>query len=271
MNETKAKPFLKWVGGKRSIMKTLLENVPTDFNDYFEPFVGGGALFFELLPKSALLSDINSNLISAYSFIKKNPTPLIELLINHQSSHNENHYYEMRRQLKAEDTLEMTARFIYLNKTCFNGLYRENKKGEFNVPIGNYDNPLIADKSNIMACHSILKHPKIVICRLSFTESLLLPKKNDFVYLDPPYHKVSTSSFTRYNQNDFDENKQIILRDNCVKLHNNGVKFMLSNSDTPFINDLYKDFDIKVIGVNRAINSDATKRGKVNEVLIKNY
>lgn len=262
-----AKPFLKWAGGKRSIIKILLENAPLDFNKYYEPFLGGGALFFALKPQKAILSDFNLDLILTYNVIKTNPKDLINSLKIHQKNHNKDYYYLIRNNYNNENPIEIASRFIYLNKTCFNGLYRVNSKGEFNVPIGTYENPLIADEENIINCHLVFKN--IEMKHLEF--NLTRPSKGDFVYLDPPYYPIDSNSFTKYTKNNFNEGNQIKLFKYCKRLTDRGVKFMLSNSNTNFIRNLYKDFDIKIVSAPRTINCKVDGRKAAEEVLVRNY
>jgi DNA adenine methylase len=267
--EGNATPFVKWVGGKRSIMAELLARIPNKFNDYYEPFVGGGAVFFEIhkLAKNCYLSDINLDLVITYNVIKKDPQKLIKQLKIHAQSHNEEYYYHIRSQHVLPSPVEIAARFLYLNKTCFNGLFRVNKKGEFNVPIGKYKNPNIVQEDNILACHDLLQNTKIEYREFDS----FIPKKGDFVYLDPPYHPTDEHSFTSYTKLDFTEKDQIRLRDFCNLLNKNGVHFMLSNSDAKFIKDIYKEYNIQMVSAPRYVNCKPTKRNAVQEVLITNY
>ena len=266
----KAKPFVKWVGGKRGIIKKLLSRLPNEINNYYEPFVGGGALFFELYDKVnfSYLSDLNTDLIIAYQVIKNSPTKLIALLEEHKKRHNEDYYYLMRGKQAIDDPVENTARLIYLLKTCFNGLYRVNKSGYFNTPIGSYDNPNIIDKKNLIIVNKVLQ--KADVRHQDFTK--IIPKKADFVYFDPPYHPANDSSFVQYVSVGFSEQDQQRLRDFVVNLSKKGVNVMLSNSDTEFINTIYKkDFNIEKIEAPRVLNCKADKRKPVCEVLITNY
>ena len=265
----KAHPFVKWVGGKRSIIGELTSRLPDKFNSYFEPFVGGGALFFELQDriKTAHLSDTNIDLLLAYQAIKNNPNQLIEALEHHAKNHCSDHYYEVRSQHYLKDPIQVAARFIYLNRTCFNGLYRVNKKGEFNVPMGTYKNPIIANEPNIMACSTALENTDI-----KFGDyHTITPKKGDFVYFDPPYHPTTDTSFTAYSQDGFSEKNQIELSEFFAKLHKAGVYVMLSNSNTDFIRSLYKKFNIAIVDAPRNVKCKPNKRNAVEEVLITNY
>lgn len=268
-NFVSPRPFLKWAGGKSQLISQYIPLFPQDFNTYYEPFLGGGAVFFHLLPKTSVLSDINPELINVYCCVRDRVEPLIELLGKHQEKHDKDYYYWMRSQ-NYETSLEKAARLIYLNKTCFNGLYRENSQGKFNVPMGKYKKPLICQPDLLRSVSAVLRSTKIQVS--SFTEVLHLSKKDDFVYFDPPYYPISTTSkFTAYSRFAFTEIEQVKLKDICVELTNKGVKIMLSNSDCEFIRELYRDFPIQEILATRAINSKGNKRGKIKEVLIMNY
>jgi DNA adenine methylase len=277
----KPKPFVKWVGGKRQLIKQFREMglyPPEDFhpikNTYFEPFVGGGAVFFDLLPHKALLSDMNFELVTTYNVIKNDVEGLIKSLKKHVYSKE---YFLQVRSQKVEDLtpLQIASRFIYLNRTCFNGMYRVNSKGEFNVPFGKYDTPLICDEINLRKVSTALKH--VEIKHQDYKEVLTKAKKGDFVYFDPPYHPMSsTSSFTAYTKESFGEKEQIELRDTFLKLHKRGCYVMLSNSNADFINQIYNEIKNEGIVVHkveagRAINSKAGGRGKIKEILVTNY
>ena len=274
-------PFIKWVGGKRGLIEQILPLFPKDFNDYYEPFVGGGAIFFELFTKGLLynkkviLSDINGELINTYKVIKNNPFELINNLEQFKKQHTKEFYYKIRELDRKENynelsNLEKATRFIYLNKTCFNGLYRVNKKGYFNTPIGSYKNPNIANRDVILSASKALQNVQIV--QQSFKEIIKQAKKDDLVYFDPPYYPLNNSSnFTSYDSNCFLENEQFELFELFDKLSDMGVKVVQSNSDTKFIKDLYKNYDIKIVNANRFINSKGNGRGKITEVLIRNF
>jgi len=268
----KPKPFVKWAGGKRQLTKVLTNNLPPSYNRYIEPFVGGGALLFEVLPYKAIINDINTELINAYTVIKDDIDALIEDLKKHK---NEEEYYYKIRSLDPEklSAVERASRFIYLNKTCFNGLYRENSKGKFNVPFGKYKNPKILDEENLRAVSEYLNTAEISILNLDYKEVCKLAKKGDFVYLDPPYYPISkSSSFTKYHKLDFTERDQMELTEVFRELDRKGCYVMLSNSNTKFIKELYKEYEIWEVSANRFINCKGDKREKVNvEVLIKNY
>ena len=275
----KPKPFVKWVGGKRQLLKQFRElNLypPECFNPesntYFEPFVGGGAVFFDLLPKHAELSDTNRELVMTYNVIKDNVDGLIKSLKKH--IYNKEYYLGVRAQdINELSDIEVASRFIFLNRTGFNGMYRVNKSGQFNVPFGRYKNPLICDENNLLKVSEALQG--ITITHRDYKDVLELAKIGDFIYFDPPYYPLNpTSSFTAYTAKGFFDKEQIELRDTFVKLHERGCFVMLSNSDTPFINELYSGLEgvsVNKIIAGRAINSKGSKRGKINEVLVTNY
>lgn len=277
--EEKPKPFVKWVGGKRQLLRQFRElglYPPEDFdpieNRYFEPFVGGGAVFFDLLPMRAELSDLNNELVTAYNVIKNDIEKLIASLKKHK--YEKEYYLKMREKNPTElSDVEIASRFIYLNRTGFNGMYRVNSRGEFNVPFGKYKDPLICDENNLRKVSSVLQG--VSVKRQDYKNILKKAKKGDFVYFDPPYAPVSaTASFTSYTADGFGEQQQKELRDTFVELHKRGCYVMLSNSDIPFINDIYSGIDgtkINKVKAGRAINSKASGRGKVSEVLITNY
>jgi DNA adenine methylase len=263
------RPFLKWAGGKSKLIQQYIPYIPKEFNTYYEPFLGGGALFFHLLPKSAVLTDINPELINVYRCVKDKTEPLIALLAEHQQNHNQHYYYQVR-QYSYETDVERAARVIYLNKTCFNGLYRENSKGKFNVPIGQYKNPKICHPDLLYAASTALQSAEIDA--RGFAEVMNYAKSNDLVYFDPPYYPISnTSNFTAYSRYSFSKDDQITLRDVFAELASRGVKVMLSNSDCDLIRSLYTEFNIHHISAARAINSNAKKRGKIAELLVTSY
>lgn len=266
-------PIVKWVGGKRQLMFELIKNMPKSYNRYFEPFIGGGALFFELQPEQAYISDMNEELINLYSIVRDNVYELIDDLSKHEVS--KEYFLEIRNIDRTEkyaelSNVERASRFIYLNRTCFNGMYRVNSKGEFNVPFGHYKNPRIIDENNLLNCSELLKKTEIKCA--DFTEILTKVKKGDFVYFDPPYVPLNeTSSFTSYTKDGFDIDMQFKLRDVCDELDSMSVKFMLSNSDTKLVNELYSNYEIKKVFASRQINANADGRGKITEVLVRNY
>ena len=266
-------PIVKWVGGKRQLMLELLKNMPKSYNRYFEPFIGGGALFFELQPENACISDINEELINLYSVVRDNVDGLIKDLNKHEVS--KEYFLKIRsldrkKKYQRLSNVERASRFIYLNRTCFNGLYRVNSQGQFNVPFGNYKNPRILDENNLLNCSQLLKNTEI--CCADFSIILNKVQKGDFVYFDPPYVPLTeTSSFTSYTKDGFNIEMQFKLRDICNELNSMGVKFMLSNSDTKFTNELYANYEIKKVLAYRAVNANANGRGKITEVLVRNY
>ena len=267
----KASPFIKWAGGKRSIVDELVKRLPESFNGYWEPFVGGGALYFEIDSRltSTFLSDSNWELAITYNAVKKDPESLIAKLEEHARKHNEKYYYRIRNQHTLQDPIDVAARFLYLNKTCYNGLYRVNKKGEFNVPIGSYVNPEIIQRDNIMLCSNALQKAQIEYREFD----TINPQPGDFVYFDPPYHPTGSGSFTKYTKLDFSEKDQARLRDFAVKLHRQDIKVMVSNSDTSFIRDLYggTTWHIAVVQAPRMVNCKPDGRGAVDELIITNY
>lgn len=266
-------PIVKWVGGKRQLMFELLKNMPKSCNRYFEPFIGGGALFFELQPDNAYISDMNEELINLYQVVRDEVDELICDLQKHDIS--KEYFMEIRNIDRTEEyqnwsDVQKASRFIYLNRTCFNGMYRVNSKGEFNVPFGHYKNPRILDENNLINCSNLLQG--IEIKHADFSEILKKVKKGDFVYFDPPYVPLSeTSSFTSYTKEGFDIDMQFKLRDVCDELDTMGVNFLLSNSDTKLVNDLYENYNIKKVFASRQINANADGRGKITEVLVRNY
>ncbi|WP_019505406.1 DNA adenine methylase [Pleurocapsa sp. PCC 7319] len=267
------KPFIKWVGGKRKLLTELEKRVPSDFSAYFEPFMGGAALFWQLKPKPAILIDINQELVNAYRCVQQDVEALIVDLQKHH--YDQKYYYQIRNSDRTSDyaswsNIQRASRFIYLNKTCFNGLYRVNSKGQYNVPFGRYKNPKIVDIENLRACSLALKDIEILTDSFLSIESKIT--KGDFVYFDPPYIPLNTtSSFTGYSSQGFDTETQIALRDLCLRLNKKGVRFMLSNSAAPLVFDLYSEFQIELVDMPRSINSKGDKRGKIKEVLITNY
>jgi DNA adenine methylase len=276
INKQFVKPILKWVGGKRRLLPHLIPEVPEDYNVYYEPFAGSAALLFALYPGCAVLSDFNDGLINTYNQVKNNPHELIDNLETFVNDEDE--YYRVR-ELDRNDASwsELSdsykaARFIYLNKTGFNGLYRENSKGQFNVPFGHYKNPTISDNNTLMECHLALNNCDVELKCGDFEEILTEAKAGDFVYLDPPYVPVSiTSSFTSYTKSGFDMNDQKRLLKVCDELTDRGVMWMQSNSDAPVLKKLYSEYEIKSISVYRGIAANSKSRKDVNEVLIKNY
>lgn len=276
--DTKLSPILKWVGGKRQLLHEIIPLIPEDVSTYVEPFVGGGAVLFEYKPHKAIINDLNEELINVYRVIKDSPEDLIEILIKHKEYNTKDYFYKIRSLDRQDDYLEKfskverAARTIYLNKTCYNGLYRVNSKGHFNTPYGRYKNPNIVNEQLILEMSDYFNKKDIRIMNVDYKEALKYLRKGTFIYFDPPYLPISpSSSFTGYTENGFNLEHQIELKEQCDKLNKRGIRFLLSNSDHPIIRDLYKDYHIKTIQAKRTINSKANKRGEINEVLVFNY
>ena len=276
------RPFLKWAGGKRQLLPEIVKYVPkmTSKHTYYEPFLGGGALLFELQRPKAVINDSNKELINCYKVIRDSLDELMEELSKDKYSNSETSYYQMRdldRSTKKYEILsevEKAARIIYLNKTCYNGLFRVNSQGQFNVPFGRYKNPNFLDDAVLRAVNKYLNSNNITLLNQDFAEAVKDAKRGDFVYFDPPYDPVSeTASFTGYDVNGFNRDQQKRLKKVFDDLNKRGCKVMLSNSCTDFILDLYKDYQDTIIKVmaTRSINSNALKRGRVEEVLVLNY
>jgi DNA adenine methylase len=279
----KPKPFVKWVGGKRQLLKQFKDLAlypPEHFdpvkNHYFEPFVGGGAVFFDLLPLKAHISDINVELVTTYNVIKSSLEKLILELQNGKYLYDKDIFLDIRSwDTTTISDIRRAARFIYLNRTAFNGLYRVNKSGGFNVPFGKYTNPQILDENNLRKVSEALKN--VAISNLSYKHVLDKAKIGDFIYFDPPYYPVSrTASFTAYSSDSFLEKEQEELRDTFLELHKRGCYVMLSNSDTSFSENLFKKYkkdgiSIHRVHAGRAINSNSDKRGKITEIIVTNY
>lgn len=264
------RPFLKWAGGKSRLIPQYTPYFPKRYSTYYEPFLGGGAIFFHLLPTRSLLVDINAELVNVYRCVRDHVDGLIERLRVHRDRHCSEYYYHLRSRHHGS-AIERAARLIYLNKTCFNGLYRENSKGQFNVPMGRYKNPGIFDPELLRAVSYALQRTQIEVAPFDLVLDYAQGPR-DFVYFDPPYFPLSaTSSFTAYSRHTFKQEDQIHLRDTFVELAQRGVKVMLSNSDCPFIHELYQGFNIHTIWAARAINSKASRRGKITELLITSY
>ena len=269
-------PVLKWVGGKRQLLKDIEIHIPRKFSTFYEPFLGGGAVLFHLQPHKAVVNDINEELINVYTVIRDSVEELIEDLKKHK---NEAEYFYSMRELDRDkeaynrlSSIKKASRLIYLNKTCYNGLFRVNQQGEFNTPFGRYKNPNIVNEVTLRAVSNYFNKAQITFKCIDFEESVKGIRKGSFVYFDPPYDPVSDSAnFTGYDKGGFDRDEQIRLKQLCDKLNNRNVKFLLSNSATEFILDLYKDYNIAIVKAKRAINSRGDKRGEVNEVLVKNY
>jgi len=268
-----AHPFVKWVGGKGRLVPELIKRLPSTFNDYYEPFLGGAALFFNLQPRQAFLSDINEELINLYNVVKYDVEALIKDLSQH--IYNSDYFYKIRKvdrfpEYHQWSAVSKASRFIYLNKTCFNGLYRVNSKGYFNTPFGKYTNPIICDAKNLKLCSEALQFREIKCNPYHGVEDRV--QSGDFVYFDPPYAPLTaTSNFTSYSKEGFGNLDQQELCKLCSRLDKKGVKWMLSNSSAPLILDLYQEFNIEIVSATRAINCKVSSRGKINEVILRNY
>lgn len=269
-------PVLKWVGGKRQLIEAFSPLLPQKYTSYCEPFVGGGALLFHLQPKTAYVNDINSDLMRVYTVIKDQVDELIEEIKTYKNEST--FFYSVRdwdRDRQKYDSLsdvKKAARILYLNKTCYNGLYRVNNAGEFNSPFGNYRNPNIVNEPVLRAVSSYFNNSTVTFTSVDYTEVLSNVKKGTFVYLDPPYDPISeTSNFTGYSRGGFSKEEQVRLRMCCDELDKRGIKFMLSNSATDFIKDQYSAYNITEVHAKRVINSVGTKRGDVDEIVVRNY
>lgn len=274
------KPFVKWAGGKRQLLPVITTHIPKIFERYFEPFVGGGAVFFSLVSTERkakwFLSDLNSDLVLSYVTIRDSVKDLISSLESHAHNYSKNQsvYYYKVRDDNPKDAIDKVSRLIFLNKTCFNGLYRVNSKGKFNVPVGRYVNPNIVNRENLLQVSKVLQSKDISIKCQDFEAALKGATKGDFVYLDPPYQPVtSTASFTSYTENDFEFSDQERLYAKFKSLDKKGVHVLLSNSKSDEIIELFQEFSDGIIEINanRFINSVSEKRTGHTELLIKNY
>jgi DNA adenine methylase len=270
-----ARPFIKWAGGKTQLLPELLQRMPPKFGRYYEPFIGGGALFWAVQPQNATLGDLNPRLCRTYGIIRDDVEDVIKRLRGHaemHAKHGADHYYAVRNTpIDAYPSGAIAAWFIYLNKTCFNGLYRENSKGKFNVPVGRYNNPVICDEENLRACSRALAFRASVI-NASFAVTVQDAKAGDFVYFDPPYAPLTkTADFKSYTKAGFSDDDQRALRDLARTLKARGVHVLLSNSSADIIRELYGegDFQVEEIDARRAINSKGGDRGAVKELLIR--
>ena len=287
------KPFLKWVGGKTQLLNVIREKYPQKIEEYCEPFVGGGAVLFDVLnnynPKKVLMNDLNQELINTYIQVRDNVNniinSLLEIQVSYWNMNNEEQksfYYKKRNEFneyieKKKYSVEMAVLFLFLSRTCFNGLHRVNKDGKFNVPIGSYKKPIICDVENLRKVSELLK--KVTITCGDYKDCINFINNKTFVYIDPPYRPLNrTSSFTSYSNIEFCDEQQIELLEFVKKISNLGAKVLISNSDPKntntddnFFDDLYKSFIINRVSASRMINSDAKKRNKINELLISNY
>ena len=276
MNNLLLSPLLKWVGGKRQLLSDIIPMIDNKCSTYVEPFIGGGAVLFSMQPKKAIINDYNHELINVYKVVRDNLDELLELLYIHQANNSSEYYYEVRAwdrgdYLNKMSSIEKAARIIYLNKTCYNGLYRVNSAGQFNSPYGRYKNPNIVNEAVLKAVSYYFKNNDIDIRNGDYRDTLINLDKRSFVYLDPPYMPISSSSsFTGYTEGGFGYNRQVELKEECDKLTQQGIRFVQSNSDCDEIRELYKEYKIKTVKAKRRINSVAKKRGEINEVLIYN-
>lgn len=274
------KPFVKWAGGKRQLIPILNENLPETFGTYFEPFLGGGALLFHMLTErqsqKCSISDLNSDLVLSYTTIRDRVEDLITSLKNHEKNYQKDskYYYYSIRESNPRSQIEKTSRLIFLNRTCFNGLYRVNSKGKFNVPLGKYSNPNIVNEDNLRSVSHILQSSKVSINCSDFEAVLRAAKKDDLVYFDPPYQPVSdTANFTSYTNKDFTYDDLSRLAELCMDLDSKGCRVLLSNSNSKEVADMFsaKPWKINKIQANRSINSNSKKRTGHYELLIRNY
>ena len=271
-----AAPVVKWVGGKRQLLPQILPLIPKRMTAYCEPFLGGGAVLFALQPKRALVNDLNQDLITVYRVIKENADALIEHLSRHENTPE--YFYRIRdldrdkEAYAALSDVEKASRLLYLNKTCYNGLFRVNASGAFNSPYGHYRRPNIVNEQTIRGVSRYFNSCDITFFSGDFASVLEQVPKGGFVYLDPPYDPVSdTASFTGYNKGGFGREEQVRLKECCDALTARGVKFLLSNSATPFIRELYGSYRVSIVQARRAVNSVASRRGAIEEVLVRNY
>ena len=271
-----AAPVVKWVGGKRQLLDEIAPRLPERITTYCEPFLGGGAVLFSLQPRNAIVNDLNADLMLVYEVIRDDVELLIAALEQHENTAE--YFYNIRdldrdkNAYREMSAVERASRIIYLNKTCYNGLFRVNASGEFNSPFGHYKNPNIVNAPVLRAVSKYLTANNIQLLHIDFEEVLQRVPRGGFVYLDPPYDPVwDTASFTGYNRGGFGREEQERLKRCCDELAARGVRFLLSNSATSFIKELYTGYTVEIVHAKRAINSDASKRGAVEEVLIRNY
>ena len=274
----KGKPFVKWAGGKRQIIDKLKKYVPDEFETYYEPFIGGGALLFELSPKKAVINDSNEELMNVYECLcdEEKFKKMCSVLNHYETEHSEAFYYDIRNKDRNKNSYNRlscytkAARTIYLNKACFNGLYRVNSKNEFNVPFGKKLKVNTYDGGNLITVSNYLTMNDIEILCVDFENAVKSAKKGDFVYFDPPYDS-DTSTFNNYTEDGFGKEEQRRLAKIFKELDAKGVYVMLSNHNTSLVNELYKDYHMHLIEAKRSINANGKKRGKVEEVIITNY
>ena len=277
IKEVTLQPFTKWTGGKRQLLPVIRELMPKTYNRYFEPFVGGGALFFDLAPKDAVINDFNAELINCYQQIKDNPQELIEILKVHQKYNSKEYYLDLRSADRDEridmmSEVQRAARILYMLRVDFNGLYRVNSKNQFNVPYGRYKNPKIVDENLVSDISTYLNNNQIEIKKGDFEKAVLDVQPVDFVYFDPPYIPLSeTSAFTSYTHEGFSFADQVRLRDAFKRLSDTGAYVMLSNSSSALVEELYKDFNIHYVEATRTNGAKSSSRGKISEIIVTNY
>ena len=277
IKEVTLQPFTKWTGGKRQLLPVIRELMPKTYNRYFEPFVGGGALFFDLAPKDAVINDFNVELINCYQQIKDNPQELIEILKVHQEYNSKEYYLDLRSADRDEridimSEVQRAARTLYMLRVDFNGLYRVNSKNQFNVPYGRYKNPKIVDEELISAISVYLNNNQLEIKTGDFEKAIVDVRTGDFVYFDPPYIPLSdTSAFTSYTHEGFSFADQVRLRDAFKRLSDTGAYVMLSNSSSALVEELYKDFNIHYVEATRTNGAKSSSRGKISEIIVTNY
>lgn len=271
------KPFTKWTGGKRKLLPNLIELMPETYNNYFEPFIGGGALFFELAPHHAVINDFNGELINAYKQVRDNPRHLIKLLSVHQEKNSKEYYLDIRTadrdgRIEKMTDIERAARILYMLRVDFNGLYRVNAKNQFNVPYGRYKNPKIIDAELIYEVSQFLTENDIQIMQGDFEVAVENAVEGDLIYFDPPYIPLNeTSSFTSYTHEGFSFDDQVRLRDTVRRLTERGVSVMVSNSSSPLAEELYQEFNIHYVEASRTNGAKSSSRGKIREIIVTNY
>lgn len=275
--ENDLRPIVKWAGGKRQLVDELIDLMPVNYNRYYEPFFGGGALYFALQPDVAFINDFNTELMTMYKVIKDCPEELIALLKVHQDSNSKGYYYRLREvdrdgRIDSMNDIQKSARLLYMLRVDFNGLYRVNSKGQFNVPYGRYKNPNIVNARTVWAISDLFNRTHVTMRNIDFAKAINGVKAGDFVYFDPPYIPVTpTASFTSYTAKGFNRSEQVRLRDLFFDLKSRGVYVMLSNSDTDLTRELYGKANIHPVKAYRMINSNAKKRGQINELVITSY
>jgi len=274
-NQITLKPFVKWAGGKRQLLPEIRKHLPPDISGrtFYEPFMGAGALFFDLKPETAVINDSNYELMLTYRVIRDHIDGLIAVLREHEKNYSNEYYYQVRASENPMTDIEKAGRFIFLNKTCYNGLYRVNSKGLFNVPAGRHKKLNICEEPLLRDISGYLNSAKIIILNTDFEEAIFNAGKDSFVYFDPPYHSLKKTGFSAYQAGGFNENEHKRLCSLFLRLTERGIPCLLSNADTPFIQEIYRHDGVRIIPVTarRFINSDQGGRGIVNEILIKNY